>query len=59
MEYQPPRSQPRPIPRKNIMETGYVLKTILEPAQISLNRDTTRKATDTPTTLPIRYAKPM
>jgi len=59
MEYVPPRSKPRQIPMRpaNDGNTGYTLKTVTQPARVSLVKGT--KAGDTPATLPIRYAKPM
>jgi hypothetical protein len=61
MEYQPPRSNPREIPKRKAYDggLGYVLGVVTQPARVSLEKTTSKKAVDTPATLPIRYAKPM
>lgn len=59
MEYVPPRSKPMMIPKRPVGNPGAVLKVALEPIQVSLVKGTSKTATDTPATLPIRYAKPM
>jgi len=63
MEYIPPyqKSHPREIPKRRVPngDQGYVLQSVLEPPSVSLMRQTTKTGTDTPVTLPIRYAKPM
>lgn len=64
MEYVPPRSKPRMIPMQRVPngDQGYVLKRVLEPMQVNLMRETKDAgvtSTDTPATMPIRYAKPM
>ena len=58
MEYVPPRSKPMMIPKRPVGNPGRVLKVALEPIQISLMKGD-QPATDTPATLPIRYAQPM
>ena len=56
MENVPRRSKPIEIPKRT---AGRALKEMLEPIQVSLVKGTSKAGTDTPATLPIRYAKPM
>jgi len=58
MEYVPPRSQPMNIPKRPVGNPGATLRVALQPIQISLVKGQP-PATDTPATLPIRYAQPM